>query len=430
MQSSRVFLLSLVFIVSVGSAEPAPTGSPTAETPAEAPAEKSAQTPTETPAAAASPQPAQPKFKVAGASSKFIRLQPFEALPPNLQFGPQDLLIDEAGAPHLVVAMGNVTESVKFDGRDFPCDKTCTLTVPLQRRNHVLLFEYGTSRARMLVAWVALPLPTDKLPRLTYNRASGLKTVQDNSGYDPAVFSLVLVGKGGLAETIPTDQVPSLHVRTFSYAAAEASEWRLVVLKDKTVVTTEGQRGAVPEQIEIGSKLGADLYGEYTIRIDMAYAGKFFQGQDSKLFIGNLDPGSLVADFELSGMYLTPDRLGYSIGPFIGYSLGFKINDESRLRVGAAFTLIKIAVPKSIRPLFRVTTGYERRFAPGWDAEAGVGVSTGIESGFAFVAQGQTSLVLWDSLWGMTAVAPIVGLTHYFGEPSALELRVGVRARF
>lgn len=381
--------------------------------------------------AIAEPSPAAaPKFQVAGASSKFVRLQPYEALPAGLQFSPQNLLIDESGAPHLVVEMGNVTEAIKFDGRDFPCDKFCKLTVPLQRRNHVLVFEHGASRTRLLVAWVALPLPTEKLPRLTYDRASGIKTVQDESGYDPAVFSLVLVGKGGLAETVSVDQVPSLHLRTFSYAAAEASEWRLVVLKDKTVVTAEGQRGAIPEQIEVGSKLGADPYGEYTVRVDMAYAGKFFQGQDSKFFVGNPDTGNLVADFELSAMYLTPNRPGYSIGPLLGYSLGFKVDDESRLRFGAAFTLIKFAQPRSIRPLFRVTTGYERQVLNGWDAEAGLGISTGIDSGFVFIAHGQTSLVLWDSLWGMSAVAPVMGLTRYFGVTSAWELRIGVRAQF
>jgi|GEM_PF-4603141 len=405
MQLIQVSLAYLVFFTSVGMAEPAPETPPPAE-------------------------PVQKKYQVAGASSKFIRLQPYEALPVGPQFAPQNLIIDENSAPHLIVDLANVTEAVRFDGVDYPCDKTCTLTIPLQRRNHVLLFEHGAGRARLLVAWVALPLPTDKLPRMTYDRASGIKTVQDLSGYDPAAFSLVLFGKGGLAETVRTDEAPSLHLRTFSYAAAESGEWRLVVMKDKAVVTAEGKKGAVPEQIEIGSKLGADPHGEYTVRVDMAYAGKFFQGQDAKFVIGNPDTDEMVADFELSGMYFGPNRSGYSISPFFGYSLGFKINDESRLRLGAALALIKFASPTSIRPLFRVTTGYEHRLSPGWDAQAGVGVSTGIESGFALIAHVETSKVMWDSLWGMTAVSPVLGVTHYFGTLSALEFRAGVRARF
>jgi hypothetical protein len=416
MQSIQVSLALLVFFTAVGIAEPAPP--PTSD--------PSTAAPVPVPVA----PPTQPTFQVAGASSKFIRLQPYEALPPGLQFTPQNLLIDETGAPYLTVSLANVTEAIKFDDRDYPCDKACTLNLPLQRRNHVLVFSHGASRARVLVAWVALPLPTDKLPRLTYDRASGIKTVQDNSGYDPAVFPLVLFGKGGLAETVPTDQAPSLHLRTFSYAAAEASEWRIVVMKDKAVVNAEGKLGAVPEQIEIGSKLGADPRGEYTVRIDMAYAGKFVQGQDAKVFIGDPDTGDLVADFEFSGMYFTPDREGYSIAPFIGYSLGFKIDDDSRLRLGAAFTLVKIASPKSIRPFFRVTSGYERQLTPGWNAQAGGGVSTGIDSGFAFIAHAETTVVVWDSLWGMTAVSPVLGVTRFFGTPSAMEFRLGVRARF
>jgi hypothetical protein len=418
MQSIQVSLASLVFMAVVALGEPASAepASPASRNPA--------------PAAPVAAEPSQSKFQVAGASSKFIRLQPFEALPQGLQFEPQDLMIDEAGAPHLKVAIANATEAIKFDGRDYPCDKTCAQLVPLQRRNHVLIFEHGVSRTRMLVAWVALPLPSDKLPRLIYDPKSGIKTVQDNSGYDPAVFSLVLFGKGSLAETVPTDQAPSLHLRTFSYAAAEGSEWRVVVLKDKKVVAVEGKSGAIPEQIEIGSKLGAEPRGEYTVRIDMAYAGKFFQGQDAGFSIADPDTGGRVADFELSGMYLTPNRDGYSIGPFFGYSLGFKINEQSRLRVGAALTPIKIAVPKSIRPLFRLTTGYERQLTASWNAQAGIGVSTGIESGFSLIAHADTALVVWDSLWGLTAVSPILGLTRYFGDPSAWELRAGVRARF
>ncbi len=418
MQFIQISLALLVFFSVMGVAETAPS---TTSTSAPSPS-----TAASVPVAPAT----QPKFQVAGASSKFIRLQPYEALPPGLQFAPQNLLIDESGAPYLAVALANVTEAIKFDDREYPCDKACTLNLPLQRRNHVLVFSHGASRARVLVAWVALPLPTDKLPRLTYDRASGIKTVQDNSGYDPAVFSLLLFGKGGLAETVPSDQAPSLHLRTFSYAAAEASEWRIVVMKDKAVVNAEGQRGAVPEQIEIGSKLGADPRGEYTVRIDMAYAGKFFQGQDAKVFIGDPDTGDLVTDFEFSGMYLTPDREGYSIAPFVGYSLGFKIDDDSRLRLGAAFTLVKIVSPKSIRPFFRVTSGYERQLTPGWNAQAGGGISTGIESGFAFIAHAETAVVVWDSLWGMTAVSPVFGVTRFFGTPSAMEFRLGVRARF
>jgi hypothetical protein len=256
---------------------------------------------------ASTPEPAE----------RLLRLQPFRPFPENLVFLPKTVEELPDGNVFLNAQFSGVDgDSVQYDELQLPCERECTVSLPLTKKTQVHTLTANGQTTEILFHWMDIPSWL-KRQQVKLGQGSNVRITDDKSGFDPSTYSLLVTADNKLGSRVTSEKVKDMELRPFSYAATETEEWRLIITQGDNAFANFDGRGELPQTIPLATALGEKKAepGQYQVRMDIVYAGKFHAGQpvsfevvDTNELGWNLGVAAVAAQvyFARNSFYLSP----------------------------------------------------------------------------------------------------------------------------